>query len=116
MNQVTISPNNKDTLLLVAVPNSSYNHCIDDGDLMYVNGGIRFLKAHEKFYNYTIIGLASSITEEQAKELFDFKDFIWATEQGGKLWGNALSKLKGLIESSGLTIGKDQDCLILKIN
>lgn len=125
MNQVTISPNNKDTLLLAAVTENPIKielHkvrgswvvlCIyEGGKIEEINTGI-----WEK-YNLIQVGLSSSITEEQAKDLVKserFNGFTYYSNYNDPgnvvLW--AKYSLELLIESSGLTIGKDQDCLII---
>jgi hypothetical protein len=65
-----------------------------------------------------IIGLASTITEKQAKELVDdiigyYKDYS-DLEFDVYVMDTAKESLQSLIQSSGLTIGENQDVLILK--
>lgn len=129
MNQVTISPNNKDTLLLVAVPKDARNiHVINFTHgpstlkwLNYPDKGIvpdSITCIDLEHAHYEVLYLASKISEEQAKELVATQ-LTWGGYQYKGDFGPyeyAKEALRAIIFYSNLTITEDQDCLILKIN
>lgn len=123
MNQTTISPKENVTLLVVAVPKTAYDFQ-HGGPFIRYNSQLGYgwvTDYNKEMIGSTIIGLSSTITEEQAKELVGeaenmmggYKNYFTPKVASYYL---AKESLNSLIRYSGLTLGKDQDCLILKIN
>lgn len=130
MNKVTILPKENVTLLLVVVP-KGYEFYIED-DLLsaYITGrnadGSEYLIWFNDIFDDSpetkevdsVVGLLSNITEEQAKELGFKEGTDWRNEgiMAVPYPFSARNALIKKIESSGITIDKDQGCLILKVN
>jgi hypothetical protein len=118
--QVIIESKPGTKLLLVAVPKEAINFTLDeDQDLYYTyQKKRRRIQISDGFNDesyYEIIGLASQLTEEQAKPLgfksIEYKD----DEQKDRIFTDKQSIMMD-IDMSGLILTDNEEALIIKIN
>lgn len=124
MNQAIIPTKEGEKMLLVAVPKEATDFRISKTGLVYyIPGYSNGIKLYEVPNSSEIIGLASEISEEQAKglvtymdDLFDHFGDVFRAGKNPKWYNTAKEAISGLIESSGLILTDKEDVLVIKIN
>lgn len=126
--QALVKPKEGVELILLVIQKDSFSHLIsNNGQYLWYSVDIPANRKYTMLHvgvAKNIIGFASQITEEEAKDLVKkfysldkvnynkehYHDYV----NENKVYRTAIESLKSLIESCGLTVGENEDVLILK--